>query len=181
MVEHLHGKEGVSGSSPEVGSILCAMNEKSGKRKIAAKVILIDGDGKVLFLRRSASHPKYAIDLPGGIVEPGESMVEGLIREIREECGFEVKEREITRLAEEDYRLTWHYFLGLGRFTGEKPALSWEHGGYLVCGIDETAYNSIFKEVNDPFTLFALRILREKQAEILKWAGAEEKPRPKSG
>lgn len=57
-----------------------------------AKAIIVDDDGFVLVVRRSDSHPHVPLtpDLPGGKIEEGETFVEGLIREIKEETAIEV-------------------------------------------------------------------------------------------
>jgi 8-oxo-dGTP diphosphatase len=50
-------------------------------------------DGKVLLLLRSANETSFPsfYELPGGKVEFGESAEAGLIREVREETGLNVK------------------------------------------------------------------------------------------
>lgn len=60
----------------------------------AAKAIIVVGD-QALVLRHSETHPvrPFLNDLPGGIVEEGELVEEGLVREIREEVSFDVDSR----------------------------------------------------------------------------------------
>lgn len=60
----------------------------------AAKAIIIDHDGRGLVVWRSKTHPHAPItpDLPGGKVEEGETMVQGLIREVEEETGIRISE-----------------------------------------------------------------------------------------
>lgn len=55
--------------------------------RVGAFAIIRDADGRVLISRRSDSG---WFNLPGGGVEPYESAVEGVIREVREETGLEV-------------------------------------------------------------------------------------------
>jgi 8-oxo-dGTP diphosphatase len=62
--------------------------------KIAPKAIIFDQD-RVLVLTRSKHERKesdmYGWDFPGGGLEPGETVMDGLTREVREETGLNVK------------------------------------------------------------------------------------------
>jgi len=60
--------------------------------RVGVGVVIRDHEGRILFEKRSDSR-MWAI--PGGGVEPGESVKEAALREIREETGLTV---EITRL-----------------------------------------------------------------------------------
>lgn len=63
--------------------------------QIAAKAVIVDSGGKILVLREAATYKdgtnvgKYHV--PGGRLEKGESFLEGLEREVREETGLEVE------------------------------------------------------------------------------------------
>ena len=59
--------------------------------KVALKAI-IQKDGNILGLKRSAIEDVYAElwDIPGGKIEYGEGIVDGITREIREETGLTV-------------------------------------------------------------------------------------------
>ncbi len=46
-------------------------------------------DGKVLLVQQSVESREWS--LPGGKLEPGETIAEGLIREMREETGLDVR------------------------------------------------------------------------------------------
>lgn len=57
-----------------------------------AKAVILNPRGEVLIVRRSSTHLHAPLtnDIPGGKVEPGETMREGLVREIQEEVGIDV-------------------------------------------------------------------------------------------
>jgi 8-oxo-dGTP pyrophosphatase MutT (NUDIX family) len=69
-----------------------------------AKVIVIDPDNTVLVVRRSGTHPHapYTPDLPGGKVEEGETMAEGLQRELKEETGIETATANLKKVGSKD-------------------------------------------------------------------------------
>jgi len=52
--------------------------------------LIFNKDGKLLLVRRNVEPYYGKLDLPGGFVDPGESVEEALIREIREELGIVV-------------------------------------------------------------------------------------------
>jgi 8-oxo-dGTP pyrophosphatase MutT (NUDIX family) len=54
----------------------------------ATACIISNGEG-ILFLVRGKEPAKGKLDLPGGFVDPGEGVVEGLRRECREELGWD--------------------------------------------------------------------------------------------
>ncbi len=56
--------------------------------RVGAFAVIFDDEGRVLVSRRVDSG---WFNLPGGGVEPHESVTEGLIREVREECGLDVE------------------------------------------------------------------------------------------
>ena len=61
---------------------------------IAAKAIIVDGKGRALVLKQSDEKSvQYAgrYHAPGGEVEPGESLHDALLREVREETGLKIK------------------------------------------------------------------------------------------
>lgn len=66
-------------------------NKPVDSRQVA-KVVLINAEGKVLFLKRTDYVEKYAgeWDLPGGHLHIGEPLEKGLRRETREETGLSI-------------------------------------------------------------------------------------------
>ena len=71
--------------------------------------------GRVLLVRRGAEPLKGHWSLPGGLLEVGESLTEGVRREVREETGLEVEPLELIELLDrihrEDNRVRYHYVI----------------------------------------------------------------------
>lgn len=60
-------------------------------RPISAVGVVVRRDGQVLIVQRGRS-PSYGLwTIPGGAVELGERMQDAAAREVREECGIEIK------------------------------------------------------------------------------------------
>ena len=75
--------------------------------------------GRVLLVRRGQEPSKGKWSLPGGVLELGESLIEGVVREVREETGLEVEVVELIELidrivrqpASKDGRIRYHYVI----------------------------------------------------------------------
>jgi len=68
------------------------LRERVGKEMLlvpAAVASVVDEDGRVLLLERGDGGSLWGF--PGGAIEPGESAVEAVRREVREEIGLEVE------------------------------------------------------------------------------------------
>ena len=52
--------------------------------------IVVDGQGRLLLIRRGQEPSKGSWSVPGGRVEPGETRPEATAREVREETGLDV-------------------------------------------------------------------------------------------
>jgi len=63
----------------------------------AVAALVIDAEGRILFIRREREPGRGLLAMPGGFVDVGESAEEALRREVREEVGLEV--RGVTYLA----------------------------------------------------------------------------------
>lgn len=81
-------------------------------------------DGRVLLVCRGSEPLKGHWTLPGGLLELGESVVEGVAREVREETGLIVDPIELVELVDrihrESGRVRYHYLIAdyLCRMTG---------------------------------------------------------------
>lgn len=67
------------------------------RKRVAAGVVVLDGDGRVLLVEPTY---KPGWEVPGGLVEAGESPRAGAARECREELGIDVR---VGRLLVTDY------------------------------------------------------------------------------
>lgn len=102
--------------------------------KQVAKLVIIDSDNKYLMMYRS-DHPTFGIDpdLPGGTVEVGETLVEAMLREVKEEAGIKLTANDV----EEVYSGTaysahgTHYSLFVSKLNTQPQVMkSWEHSSY---------------------------------------------------
>lgn len=62
---------------------------------LAASAAIIR-DGRVLIVRRTRMPANGVYTLPGGVVEAGETLVEAVKREVREETGIEIEPAALT-------------------------------------------------------------------------------------
>jgi 8-oxo-dGTP pyrophosphatase MutT (NUDIX family) len=105
-----------------------------------AKVLIVDtlNGALILTLSEHKTHPERSFlpDLPGGIVDPGESERDAVVRETKEEAGIELEPREIqlvyarTAFFEaESKSVTKLLYITHIEETPE-VTLSWEHQAY---------------------------------------------------
>ena len=102
--------------------------------KQVAKLIIIDPENHYLLMYRN-NHPMFGNDpdLPGGTLETGETVLETMIREVKEEVGVDIdgnRAREMYSGAEYSTHGT-HYSL-FEVNVDERPeiTISWEHADY---------------------------------------------------
>ncbi|MGA2568960.1 MAG: NUDIX hydrolase [Terracidiphilus sp.] len=114
-------------------------------------------DGRVLLVRRGSEPLKGHWTLPGGMLEVGETVAQGVAREVREETGLEVEPIELVELLDrihrEGDRVRYHYVIAdyLCRVTGgELRAAS---DAAAVRWVERAEWNSHSALVLDPITV----------------------------
>ena len=88
-------------------------------------------EGKVLVVRRARPPAKGIYTVPGGVVETGETLVEAVKREVREETGLDIEpvtlagHREAV-MRDKDGRVERHFVVlcFASRWLGGEPALN---------------------------------------------------------
>lgn len=116
------------------------MSQERSEIESIAKVLIIDNQYRALILRlsehRSRPEKSFTPDLPGGIVDPGESGVAAAVREVYEECAvvlnphdLQLAYAETTYHENESKSVTKLLYV---TYVDKTPhvTLSWEHGEY---------------------------------------------------
>ena len=113
-------------------------------------------ENRVLLVRRGSEPLKGHWTLPGGVLEVGETLTEGVVREVREETGLLVEPLELVELLDrihrEDGRIRYHYVIadylcrvmgGELRTASDADAARW---------VERAEWNSHSALVIDPIT-----------------------------
>lgn len=125
-------------------------------RSAAKAIIRRKTDGKYLILRSSKweDNPRRSQtpDLPGGMVEVGETIEEGLRRELREETGIDIDVSSLQLAYASTYvehENDWSTTVGFFFIELDDPTitLSWEHEAYTWM----TAAEIIELEIREPY------------------------------
>lgn len=128
------------------------------KRDDIAKVLLKNNEGKYLVLRGSVwpERPDRSQkpDLPGGMVDSGETHVEGAVREMQEEAGIVINPSDLRLAFAESYIHEVQKDLAINRLlyridvdTVPEVKISWEHEGYWWLSASEV----LELEIRDPY------------------------------
>jgi ADP-ribose pyrophosphatase YjhB (NUDIX family) len=81
---------------------------------VGVGAVVVD-EGRVLLVRRGNEPLKGHWSLPGGLLELGEPLTDGVVREVREETGLTVEPIELIELLDrihrQDERVRYHYVI----------------------------------------------------------------------
>jgi 8-oxo-dGTP diphosphatase len=81
---------------------------------VGVGAVIVD-DGRVLLVRRGREPLKGHWSLPGGMLELGESLIAGVVREVEEETGLTVEPLELVELLDRIHRdgerVQYHYVI----------------------------------------------------------------------
>jgi 8-oxo-dGTP diphosphatase len=159
----------------------CIIEREFPKAPLVGVGAVVVQDARVLLVRRGSEPLKGHWTLPGGLLEVGEALTAGVIREVREETGLDVEPIELIELLDrihhEDDRVRYHYVIAdyLCRVTGgELRAAS---DADAVRWVERTEWNSHSALVLDPITV---RVLEKgwQRAEQIKVDQLSNERRP---
>lgn len=137
------------------------MRREYPDRPVVAVGAFIVKDGKVLLTRRAQEPHKGLWTVPGGVVELGETLMEAVAREVKEETGLEIGVGDVVTVvdrinADEDGRLQYHYVI-------IDYAVRWV-GGEVAPGSDvDAARWMVPEDIEDPLIR---RLAREAVEQI---------------
>lgn len=123
---------------------------------IGVGAVVVDEE-RVLLVRRGHEPLKGHWSLPGGLLELGEPLEAGVVREVREETGLEVEAVELIELLDRIHRdgarVRYHYVIAdyLCRVTG--GALKAASDADEVRWVERAEWNSHSALVLDPVTV----------------------------
>ena len=112
---------------------------------VGVGAVVVD-EGRILLVRRGTEPLRGHWSLPGGLLELGESLTDGVIREVREETGLVVEPLELIELLDRIHRegdcVQYHYVIAdyLCRVTGGQ--LQAASDADAVKWVERTEWNS---------------------------------------
>ncbi|MDT4859561.1 NUDIX domain protein [compost metagenome] len=134
-----------------------------------AKLLLVNEKSQALILRTGTykEHPEkeHKPDLPGGLVDPGESEHQAVIREAREEAGITVDPTLVTlgyaetKFYSDEARSVTKLLYVAHIATTPEVVISWEHEAYEWADVATILDNYEFR----PFYKEAITYLKNNQ------------------
>lgn len=132
-------------------------------------------DGRVLLVQRGTEPARGCWSIPGGLIEVGESLIEAVVREVREETGLEIDPVELVELLDRIHRdgdrVRYHYVIAdyLCRVVG--GTLKAASDADAVRWIDRREWNSHSALVLDPITVRVIEAGWQRAQALEKQAG----------
>jgi len=123
--------------------------------------VIFDG-ASVLLAKRGHEPAKGTWSLPGGAVELGEKVIDGLKREIREEIGIEIQVGGLIRvldriIRDEERRIRYHYVIVdyWGWKTSGEPKPGSDTSDICFVPLEEIQKKDIHREVQETILMAA--------------------------
>jgi len=144
---------------------------------VGVGAVVVD-EGRVLLVRRGREPLKGEWSLPGGMLELGEGLTAGVVREVREETGLDVEPVELVELLDRIYRegerVRYHYVIAdyLCRVTG--GTLKAASDAEAVRWVERAEWSSHTALELDPITVRVIEMGWQK-AQAFKIGGSEKR------
>lgn len=128
---------------------------------LSVKAIVRDGEGRCLLLRRSAASKgnpgKW--DFPGGKLDPGERVDEGLCREVAEETGVTISVERVLGAAQSGLpdRMV-AYLIMEARLESGEVRLSEEHDDFVWVALSELPRMDLAEQFRPFIDAYALAV-----------------------
>lgn len=142
---------------------------------VGVGAVVVD-DGRVLLVQRGREPLKGKWSLPGGMLELGESLHEGVVREVEEETGLRVEPTELIELLDRivreensaGKRVRFHYVIAdyLCRVTG--GALKAASDAAAVRWVERAEWNSHSALALDPITVRVIEAGYQRAAALAR-------------
>ncbi len=110
----------------------------------ATAAFIVDDHRHLLVVRRGKEPAKGTLDLPGGFCDMGETVEEGMIREIREETGMEVDHIEYLFSSPNVYE-----YSGMGIHTLDMDFLVRVHGNSIAVTAADDAAEALWLPIDE--------------------------------
>jgi 8-oxo-dGTP diphosphatase len=135
---------------------------------VGVGAVVVD-EGRVLLVRRGGEPLKGHWSLPGGLIELGEPLLDGVVREVREETGLTVEPLELIELLDrihrEDERVRYHYVIADYLCRVVSGALLAATDADAVRWVERSEWNSHSALQLDPITVRVIEMgLQRAQA-----------------
>ena len=118
---------------------------------------VIVGQGRVLLVQRGTEPMLGQWTLPGGLLEVGEPLLGGVVREVREETGLTVVPIELIelldRIQREGGRVRYHYVIADYLCRVAEGQLQAASDADAVCWVERAEWNSQSALKIDPVTV----------------------------
>jgi 8-oxo-dGTP diphosphatase len=137
---------------------------------VGVGAVIVD-EGRVLLVRRGTEPLRGEWSLPGGLLEVGESLMAGVVREVREETGLTVEPVELIELLDrihrEGERVRYHYVIADYLCRVVSGTLKAATDADAVRWVERTEWNSHSAVRLDPVTVRVIELGRQR-ARVLK-------------